>query len=554
MSVKGSKEWVQLLGRLDQTFVDLQGLSSTVKSLTWPNSISPLDLPDFETQARRLRYQALGDECLKEQVKYLLLAHHDDDQAETVLMRLASGHNGLGLQGMRSSADIPECWGTHGVHRSGTWDLTAFRLRREEKRDPSSPLAESLRRTLAEDDIFEKGGVQILRPLLGFSKERLVQTCRARALPWEEDKTNKDTWRTLRNNVRGLLRSSRLPEALQKTSMLRLAEGISESSLQTRSVVSEVLSCCEISLLDVRCGGLIVRLPSGLSMRRQSLEQGRASTLERRKAILIAMLLLQRLVQIVSPQEEVSLQSLKQAVVSIFLDLNDTDTADDSRLQPTNFTGGGAQFQRLYSPLPAPRSRLDPTISGTWQDLDPVFIWKLTRQPFSISKAPQSLIIQPSAKTDSTTAANPPSWSTWQLWDGRYWIRLSNRSRRPLTVRSFHPSDLKHLRSILTPQRYKAFHNFLLVAAPDKVRWTLPAVAELGDNTSTAGRVFALPTLGPAGIFDVWDGNGTKKVEWQIRYKRVELGSLESDKGSSKTSRNRKTLITSWKKKKYMSI
>ena len=504
----------------------------------WPNSVSPLDLPGFETQARRLRYQTLGDECRKREIQWLLLAHHDDDQAETVLMRLANGHKGLGLQGMRSSADIPECWSVHGVHQSGKQDLVASRLRREEKKDPESQHAQYLRRELAKDDIFERGGVRMLRPLLGFSKERLIQTCRARSLAWEEDKTNQDAWRNPRNNIRGLLRSAKLPQALQKTSMLHLARQTSCSTHKIHTNVERILSCCEILLLDVRCGGLIVRLPLHISLSRQDPEPEK---LYAENNWFIATFLLQRLVEMVTPNEEVSLQSLKQAVMSIFPEFVEADR----RLQPTSFTAGGAQFQRLHSPLPAPRSELDPAFLGTWRDLDAVFVWKLTRQPFQ--RAPLSLIVPPLANTKSTIAGNPPpSWSSWQLWDGRYWIRLLNRSSQSLIVRPFQISDLKHLRSTLKPQHYVGFHKFLFLAAPDKVRWTLPAVAELGDDSLPLGRVLALPTLGQAGKLDTGAGNEMNKVEWQVRYKSVRLGSRKSDDGVSEIGKNR-SLITSWK-------
>ena len=522
----------------------MEGLYPSVRSLTWPDSVSPLDLSGFETQARRLRYQALGDECRKQGIQCLLLAHHDDDQAETVLMRLASGHKGLGLQGMRSSTDIPECWGMHGVHRSGTRDLAALRLRREEEVEPPSPKAKHLRRILASHDIFEEGGVKILRPLLGFSKERLIETCRARALPWEEDKTNKETWRTTRNNVRELLRSAKLPQALQKTSMLQLAKQTSENFQKTKGTVEKLASCCEILLFDARCGGLIVRLPRRLMRLCRDLGREEAGTVDTRKVLFTATLLLRDLVQIVTPVEEVSLQSLRNAAVSIFTELNNGDTTADRRLQPTTFTGGGVQFQRLHSPLPAPRSEFGSATSGPWQDLDPVFVWKLTRQPFS--KAPLILTVQPSANTESSTADNPPFWSPWQLWDGRYWIRLFNRSCQPLIVRSFQVSDLKHLRSTLNPQRYEKFYKFLRLAAPDKVRWTLLAIAEPEDDTLTLGRVLALPTLGKAGIFDIGDGSGTSKVEWQVRYKYVGFEHQNSGEAFSKISRN-PNLISSWK-------
>ena len=515
----------------------------SVRNLTWPDSVSPLDLPGFETQARRLRYQTLGDECHKQNMRYLLLAHHDDDQAETVFMRLAAGHKGFGLQGMRPSVEIPECCGMHGVHQSGVWDLAASRLCWAEEKDPASLNARKLRQMLTRDDIFEKGGVTIMRPLLNFSKARLIETCRARGLVWERDKTNEDTWRTPRNNIRVLLRSAKLPQALQKSSMLQLAKQISDIIEEKNYLVSLILNHCEILLLDVRCGGLIVRLPRKFVTAR-SPGAAEAWKVYMGKARLTALLLIRRLVQIVTPQEEVSLQSLKQAAVSIFSELTNEDTTADKSIRPTTFTGGGVQFQRLHYPLSAPRSELNPAISGKWEDLDPVFVWKLTRQPFS--KAPPTLTVQPSANPESKTAEDSPSWSSWRLWDGRYWIRLLSHSWRPLIIRPFQLSDLGYLRSILTPHRYKEFHRYLLPVAPGKVRWTLLAIAELEDGASPLGRVLALPTLGRAGIFDMGDKNGTNKVQWQVRYKSIKLGNPKANGGVGKISRD-SSLITSWK-------
>ena len=503
------------------------------RSLTWPDSVAPLDLPDFETQARRLRYQALGNACRERLINWLLVAHHDDDQAETVLMRLASGHKGLGLQGMSLLADIPECWGMHGVYRSGKWEAIALRLRREEEKDPSSEKAQILRRALARPDILERGGVRILRPLLDFSKERLIETCRARALGWEEDKTNEDTWRTPRNNIRALLRSAKLPQALQKSSMLQLAKKTSDTFQKKSASVGRIVDRCEILLFDVRCGGLVVRLPSRMTIK---VRRGDAYAAYRKSARLSAMLLLRTFVLPVTPQEEVSLHSLEQAAVSIFPDLNDNDIAVDKTLQPTNFTGGGVQFQRLHSPLAAPLSELNPAISTPWGDLDPVFVWMLTRQPFS--KNPLTLTVQPPANAGSPIADHSPSWSSWQLWDGRYWIRLLNRSSRPLIVRSFQPSDLQHLHYTLSRARYKELHHLLHLTVPGKVRWTLLAIAETGGDSLPTGQLLALPTLGQVGTFDIGDVNGEKKVEWQIRYKLVGLGLQQSYDDFNETPQN----------------
>ena len=505
--------------------------------MTWPDSVFPLDLSDFETQARRLRYQSLGDACRERAINWLLLAHHNDDQAETVLMRLASGQKGLGLRGMGAQAPIPECWGRHGVHMSGSRDITTSRLSDIEKTDPADPRAQRLRQTLARPDIFEGGGVFILRPLLSFSKDRLIETCRARDLLWEEDKTNEDTWRTPRNSVRALLRSDKLPQALLKDSMLRLSKQTQNLFEAQTAIVHKILRHYELLLFDVRCGALVVRLHSRMSKR--------GNSVYRRKNQLTAMLFLKHLMSSITPQEEVSIQSLKQAMLSIFPDLVDRRNLCRETLQPTTFTTSGVRFQRLHYPLAAPRSEPDPAIYGQWANLDPFFVWKLTRQPYS--ESPPSLIVQPSATLDLSVAGNSSSWSTWQLWDGRYWIKLLNRSRLPLIVRPFQVFDLLHLRSTLSCHRFKEFYQFLHLTVPGKMRWTLLAVAEIENESLPMGRLVALPTLGRAGAFDNRDRSdrSDNHVEWQIRYKFVELGYKPSDDRSSRIPRSR-DLFTSW--------
>lgn len=54
----------------------------------------------LEAKARAKRYFALGQLCLENQVPLLLAAHHQDDQAETVLLQLLRGSGVAGLSGM----------------------------------------------------------------------------------------------------------------------------------------------------------------------------------------------------------------------------------------------------------------------------------------------------------------------------------------------------------------------------------------------------------------------------------------------------------------------
>ncbi|HVI27743.1 tRNA lysidine(34) synthetase TilS [Hansschlegelia sp.] len=95
-----------------------------------------------EETARDLRYAALASHARAIGADAIATAHTLDDQAETVLLRLAAGSGPRGLAGMRSA------------------------IRRE--------------------------GLGHLRPLLGVAKSRLVASLRLRNVAWAEDAMNAD--------------------------------------------------------------------------------------------------------------------------------------------------------------------------------------------------------------------------------------------------------------------------------------------------------------------------------------------------------------------------
>jgi tRNA(Ile)-lysidine synthase len=61
----------------------------------------------LQAAAREARYTALGGWMRREHIGALLTAHHADDQAETLLMRLNRGAGLGGLAGIRASAPFP---------------------------------------------------------------------------------------------------------------------------------------------------------------------------------------------------------------------------------------------------------------------------------------------------------------------------------------------------------------------------------------------------------------------------------------------------------------
>lgn len=114
----------------------------------------------IEAAARRARYAALADLCRCHGVDLLLTAHHEDDQAETVLMQLLRGSGTAGLSGMEVLGPVP-----------GEADGS---------------------------------GLFLLRPLLSVSRQAIENWATAQRLDWVEDDSNQDT-RYARNALRQLV-------------------------------------------------------------------------------------------------------------------------------------------------------------------------------------------------------------------------------------------------------------------------------------------------------------------------------------------------------------
>jgi tRNA(Ile)-lysidine synthase len=98
----------------------------------------------IQEQAREDRYRLLARYCRDHGIETLFLAHPADDQAETILFRLAMGSGIDGLAGMQS------------------------RMQHQEH------------------------GLMLCRPFLGITKEDLVACCRAENIPYVTDPSNKN--------------------------------------------------------------------------------------------------------------------------------------------------------------------------------------------------------------------------------------------------------------------------------------------------------------------------------------------------------------------------
>jgi tRNA(Ile)-lysidine synthase len=113
----------------------------------------------IQEAARDARYRLLAQAARKAGAEHILTAHTLDDQAETVLFRMARGSGVSGLAGMSAVAPVPVAQGR------GLW---------------------------------------LLRPLLAVSKRRLVATLEAAKVSYSRDPSNEDP-RFARPRLRALL-------------------------------------------------------------------------------------------------------------------------------------------------------------------------------------------------------------------------------------------------------------------------------------------------------------------------------------------------------------
>ncbi|TQS36628.1 hypothetical protein Golomagni_02913 [Golovinomyces magnicellulatus] len=479
-------------------------------------------MSNFETLARKKRYRLLGQACFSHGINSLMLAHHEDDQVETIFMRLIAGHRGYGLTGMKSRATIPECYGLYGIHESGgdiIHHTLTSQITKQKERDKNLECAASLQSSpqLRTSLISETGGIRIYRPLLTFSKARLICTCTANEMPWFEDSTNHDPTLTTRNAIRNLYRHHKMPAALSKPALLNLSEKVNSKYDWLKIKVNFYLQMIKISSFHLATGLIKVKFPY------VSHEAGNSLRSEDYKPSRISVELLHKIITLVTPEEHVELSSLRGVASRVFPEICHIDKLNLSQevrtelCQQVNFTVGGVLFQPVHenSNLAVPDVIME-SIPGFTK-----YTWLISRQPLpKLSKHSYNLTISAAKK----------AISPWILFDGRFWIKIVNFTRSSnLIVRFFEPADLIPFScQFRSPVARRILNQTLAKTAPGKVRWTIPIVV-LSHIDSDFSQTLSLPTLGidvpGAQIF------GT----WEVRYKKICTDYLDIPSGSNLT-------------------
>ena len=170
----------------------------------------------IEAAARRVRYRLLGDLARRLDASHVATAHTLDDQAETLLMRLAAGSGPAGLAGMRQAET--------------------------------------------------QSGFTLLRPFLTTPKARLVATLERDKISWSEDPMNADLAFT-----RPRLRAARAAlerEGLTAERLGRLAERMA----RTEAVVAAAAKAARAAMRQPSApgrldGAALIGLPEELALR-----------------------------------------------------------------------------------------------------------------------------------------------------------------------------------------------------------------------------------------------------------------------------------------------
>src|SRR5262245_1290391 len=161
-------------------------LGITHRTLRWTGKKPKTGIQEA---AREARYRLLADAARKAGARCVLTGHTLDDQAETLLFRIARGSGVSGLTGMDITAPMP----------------------------------------------FDTSGIVLVRPLLRVPKARLIATLKAAKVAYADDPTNRDP-RFARPRWRALM-PALAEEGLTPQRLERLARRVSRLEWAMREVV-----------------------------------------------------------------------------------------------------------------------------------------------------------------------------------------------------------------------------------------------------------------------------------------------------------------------------
>ncbi|APR98118.1 tRNA lysidine(34) synthetase TilS [Wolbachia endosymbiont of Folsomia candida] len=173
---------------------------------------------NVQLRAREARYKLLTEWCKSNNIRYLFVAHHKDDQAETFLLRLERGSGTDGLSSMHYKSFM--------------------------------------------------NNVCILRPLLNFSRSNIEKYANFHQLKYVEDRSNKDL-KYRRTLYRNLLKASDNQEILTERiclTALHMQRATKALMHYTRLAFSDCVTIHELGFIEIKLSRFH-QLPEEIALR-----------------------------------------------------------------------------------------------------------------------------------------------------------------------------------------------------------------------------------------------------------------------------------------------
>lgn len=170
-----------------------------------------------EMAARRLRYDWFAGLCREQCFTHLAVAHNLDDNAETLLLHLLRGTGLRGLTGIRETIPLPGA-----------------------------------------DDAFGSVGVQLIRPMLDFSRREIEAYAVRAGVEFRVDATNADV-----SIARNRLRHEVFPQLAQiNPAFLRTLQTEMRHFGQAERLLDEVFAAGRADVASERDGVLVIDIPA----------------------------------------------------------------------------------------------------------------------------------------------------------------------------------------------------------------------------------------------------------------------------------------------------
>ncbi|KAH0360605.1 hypothetical protein KCU65_g9294, partial [Aureobasidium melanogenum] len=424
------------------------GLKHEILTLNWGDVSNPSQITNLESTARRMRFQALGRACAAAGIYTLLLAHHADDQAETVLSRIHAGYLGTGLTAIQPKMPIGECHGMYGASKSGY-------LRHLDPGPGYLPF------------FVESGGVQVHRPLLDSTKSELIATCTTKCVKWHEDATNADQTLTPRNAIRKLLQSQVLPAALNSDRLRRLAAHKRSQLTACEKTAAAYFKRCLVEI-DTQASSVSFRIHPDIE----------TQLIREKDCQLVAAILMRKFFSLVEEQTKLALKDLYRSVGFVFPIAFKDWHADSNSVNIGNVTLAKDSYQ------------------GNETDEQKRYI--IFSRPVKAPEQFTQTLLE--VTEDNHSTSKEPIWTETKLFHDRWWIKLRYI---PANVSAGTTVVIRFLKQGESLKAYKWRERQGLDLLPSgKLRYTIPVIVETTKVKQSDGfedteeRILGFPSVG----------------------------------------------------------